>query len=113
MTQMGVRGADGISAILAERDRQQRPVEEGGEGFDATHDNEHTEAQLGRLASGFLLRYLLESGANLHPTVRNWAERFLPPGWEANPKNERDALVKAGALIAAEIDRLDRAAAQS
>ena len=86
----------GIEAIAAERQRQ---IEE--EGWTPEHDDKHGEAVLARAAACYAVY-----GSRI-TTVR-------PPTWWPfnaiwwKPKNRRADLVRAGALIAAEIDRLDR-----
>jgi len=86
----------GASLILAERRRQ---IEE--EGYDAAHDFCHTPQTLCRAAAAYALHEdcadLVADGArNLWP----WGARF----WK--PKDHLRNLVRAGALIAAAIDRL-------
>jgi hypothetical protein len=96
---------DGAALIAAERERQV-----GEEGWTPGHDDEHHTGQLRRAA----MRYLLAPGV----IRRNAANGKLTPpnGWpfEAEAwKPTGDAirdLTKAGALIAAEIDRLQREA---
>lgn len=95
--------------VLAERRRQ---IEEKGWTHD--HDDEHVLGEIAALAAF----YAVPDG------VRDWdfsstgygdtlAEALLPNGWttKASEDRRRD-LVKAGALILAEIERLDRAAAR-
>lgn len=86
----------GASLILEERRRQ---IEE--EGYDAMHDRHHTPQDLCRAAAAYALHEdhtdLVADGArNLWP----WGARF----WK--PKGHLRNLVRAGALIAAAIDRL-------
>ncbi len=114
------------SDVLAERQRQ---IEV--EGWTAEHDDAHTLGQMARAAAayaylgalpdidplgekddrarweqpGSYVRYLTEQ---LFPC---WGTMF--GGWDWSwfkPKNRRRDLVKAAALILAEIERLDRAA---
>jgi len=85
----------GTDDIVAERRRQ---IEE--EVWSAEHDDEHKAGELAKAAAAYALFA--------------WSDRTLPPQfwpWDASwwkPKNPRRDLVRAGALIAAEIDRLDR-----
>lgn len=77
--------------VLAERRRQ---IDE--EGWTADHDDEHTKGQLAAAATCYV------TGRSLYwPWLRSW--------WK--PTTRRRNLVKAGALILAEIERLDRATA--
>jgi hypothetical protein len=90
--------------VLAERRRQ---VDE--EGWDADHDDEHDEGELGMAAAC----YAMEGASNLTlagdegepPSMWPWDEEW----WKPSPEPRRN-LVKAAALILAEIDRLDRQA---
>jgi len=88
--------------VLAERARQI-----GAEGWTPKHDDAHGNGQM----AGAAVCYALSS-------VQHWAAKpaidtFWPwdMGWW-KPTDCRRDLVKAGALILAEIERLDRAALQ-
>ena len=89
-----------VDLIAAERRRQ---IE--AEGWDTRHDDEHVDGEMAKAAA----LYASEAWMPLTESHRN------PPAgwpWEASawkPTGDpvRD-LVKAGALIAAEIDRLER-----
>lgn len=87
------RGAE----LIGEERRRQTDVE----GYDATHDRHHTPQVLCRAAVGYALhddpsKPVADAAANLWP----WAQDF----WK--PKDQLRNLVRAGALIAAAIDRL-------
>lgn len=91
-----LRRACGADLIREER-RRQTDVE----GYDATHDRHHTPQVLCRAAVGYALhddpsKLVADAAANLWP----WAHDF----WK--PKDQLRNLVRAGALIAAAIDRL-------
>ncbi|WP_336071493.1 hypothetical protein [Nitratireductor rhodophyticola] len=89
--------------VMNERDRQWND-----EGFDPDHDNTHTDASLARAGACYALK------ASENPT------QYQPPGlisilWPNSwswgwwkPKDRRRDLVRAAALIIAEIERLDR-----
>lgn len=102
-----------IDEIAAER-RRQIAVE----GWDAAHDDaEHDSGQLAAAAACYAAGSKLEQpmpAANVAAWERG--SRMVWP-WSAEwwkPKGgRRRMLVKAGALIVAEIERLDRAAANS
>lgn len=84
----------GVAAIAAERQRQI-----GSEGFDPKHDDAHTIGELAMAAAA----YVENAGDKADvPALWPWADHW----WK--PTDRRGDLVKAGALIAAEIDRLDR-----
>lgn len=87
---------DGASAIAAERERQVRV-----EGWTPEHDDTHVTGELIRAAICYA------KGFGNAPGV-HWP---WPDSWW-KPKDRRSDLVRAGALIAAEIDRLDRADAR-
>lgn len=82
--------------VLAERRRQ---VEV--EGWTPEHDDEHTHGELAGAAACYAYGEMIrpDTGAILW----HWDEEW----WK--PSDRRRELVKAGALILAEIDRLDRA----
>lgn len=85
--------------VLAERSRQ---VE--GEGWTPEHDDEHADGGLAKAAATYAMH---GSGTNA-----DWLLSYWWP-WDAlwwKPMDQRRSLVKAGALILAEIERLDRAA---
>lgn len=90
-----------LEMIEAERQRQ---IE--SEGWDAAHDDQHTDGELLRVAVYYYL-----SGTGQHITVS--AEDGAPLGWswEAKwwkPKSPERDLVRAGALCLAERGRLRR-----
>jgi len=91
--------------VQAERRRQ---VE--AEGFDASHDDMATKGQIARAAGCYAL-HAGGIGTDWPDGIRNGSALFWP--WDKEwwkPKSARENLVRAGALILAEIERLDRAA---
>lgn len=83
-------------AVLAERRRQ---VE--AEGWTPEHDDQHTDGEMADAAALYAsLRVRHITGFATWPWDAKW--------WK--PKDRRSDLVRAGALILAEIERLDRAA---
>jgi hypothetical protein len=97
-----------ILEIARERERQIDV-----EGWSYGHDDTHTGGELLRAAICYAQ----------HPITHPMARRQLGPGkpcdawpWDASwwkPKDDRHDLIRAAALIVAEIERLDRAAATS
>jgi hypothetical protein len=85
---------NGIERIAAERQRQINV-----EGFDAEHDDEHVGGELVAAATSYLQSDVTEAVDFYWPWDRSW--------WKPTPNRIRE-LEKAGALIAAEIDRLLR-----
>lgn len=89
--------------VLAERKRQ---IEV--EGWTPEHDDEHGEGELAMAAACYALvstpRHATE---HLHHKTFSRYWPWAPRWWK--PKNPRADLVRAGALILAEIERLDRA----
>jgi hypothetical protein len=87
--------SSGVELIAAERQRQ---VE--AEGWTPEHDDEH-DGQMADAAACYLLSDVPEFRDDYWPWDAKW--------WKPTPKDRVRELVKAGALIAAEIDRLNRA----
>lgn len=82
-----------LEDIAAERQRQIDV-----EGWTAEHDDAHSKGELSDAAAAYIL------GSDWLKMIRLW-----PWSWEwFKPKSRRHDLVKAGALIVAEIERLDR-----
>lgn len=81
--------------VLAERQRQ---ISE--EGWTPTHDDEHPDGSLARAGACYVLAAvgLTAIGVSLWPWGKKW--------WK--PKGARRDLVRAAALILAEIERMDR-----
>ncbi len=92
----------GVELIAEERKRQ---IEE--EGWTPEHDAQHVEGELAMAACYYAVYAQLMEGV-----LPIWPEEFWPTTWEiqwakrqgGNVPTLRD-LVKAGALVAAEIDR--------
>lgn len=96
----------GIEEIAAERRRQ---VET--EGFTTEHDDEHRAGELALGAAAYATRaaFSLSPTASLgHLALTLWP---WSPHW-FKPKTSREDLIRAAGLIAAEIERQDRAAAR-
>ena len=104
-------GSQALADIAAERRRQ---VEV--EGWEAAHDDEHTDGSLALAAGSYC-----ESAARPKILARKPGAAFAipklwPQSWSRDwwkPKSPREDLVRAGALIIAEIERIDRAALSS
>lgn len=99
----GYRSADDMTKaahdVIDERLRQRRV-----EGWTPEHDDRHTNGELADAAALYAslqVRHL--TGFEVWPWAAEW--------WK--PTDRRRDLVKAGALILAEIERLDRAAARA
>ncbi|WP_447880085.1 hypothetical protein [Serratia fonticola] len=91
-----------LADVMTERQRQIN-----AEGWTSEHDDEHENNEMAFAAAC----YALYAG-NPYP-----GQGYTPPEWPWDaefwrPSTERRDLVKAGALILAEIERLDRAAAK-
>jgi hypothetical protein len=90
-------------SVMAERGRQVSV-----EGWTPEHDDEHVNDEIAALACFY----------TMPPGARDWSgpdgygetlgAAMLPDGWKATTGDRRRELVKAGALILAEIERLDR-----
>lgn len=113
---------NGIELIAAERQRQ---IEQ--EGWTPDHDDEHDDGSLAAAAACYALPMPImakrvvtrddSGGRGECPVWRQvafnvpklWPVSWAPEYW--NPKDRVRDLVRAGALIAAEIDRIQRTAA--
>ncbi|MEZ2410592.1 hypothetical protein AB6806_27725 [Bosea sp. RCC_152_1] len=97
--------------VLAERRRQT-----ASEGWTAEHDDQHSAGELAKAAACYAAgttfeRELSAEERRAHRTKQTKTEGLWP--WDRSwwkPADRRRDLVKAGALILAEIERLDRAA---
>lgn len=97
-----------IEEIAAERRRQI-----DGEGWAPEHDDAH---RMGEMA-GAAACYVLHGVEIRNDVLRDFAKRLVRELWPWaagwwKPKTRRHDLIRAGALIVAEIERLDRAAAR-
>jgi hypothetical protein len=106
-----VRLLGGAREVAEERIRQQSLPEEGGEGWSAVHDDGHTDGELGRAALCYLVTAEDPSLVD-EKYVNDWP--FDPSWWKPRSKDDpetvdrRRCLVRAGALLEAEMERLQR-----
>lgn len=102
-----------IDEIMAERARQI------AKGYDAAHDDRHTDGSIARAAGAYALHgktVLALMGPPSRPLLTRQADPkyWWPWSEEAyQPGTDRERLIKAAALIVAEIERLDRSAPPS
>lgn len=89
----------GLDKIAEERHRQKEMY-----GYNKEHDEEHDRRELMRFAFA-ILAFHLHSPPNLDSWYRAQPE-WIQENSEAHSENYEDALYTAGALIAAELDRL-------
>jgi hypothetical protein len=95
--------------VLAERRRQV-----DAEGYEPEHDDDHVLGEIGAYAA----YYAMPPGVREWPATETgyadtFGEAIVPDGWTPTPPGDRRReLVKAGALVLAEIERLDRVAAR-
>lgn len=106
-----------ILEISRERERQM-----SGEGWTLSHDDEHADGEMARAAGVYALNASVQSDV-AREVAADEAARGVPPSlyfvkrywpWDAQwwkPKDRRRDLVRAAALLVAEIERLDRVAA--
>lgn len=90
---------DAARDVLAERQRQ-RDVE----GWHPEHDDDHGDGNMAFAAAAYASHAY--AGPTLSDPLWNWT------GWSRDswkPKDKRHNLIRSGALILAEIERLDRA----
>lgn len=90
----------GIELIAAERQRQ---IEQ--EGWTPEHDAEHGKGELAEAAACYAMPERARQ-TGVSDLLWPWDEKW----WKPTPNDRIRELVKAGALIAAEIDRLQRVA---
>lgn len=95
---LGARSAT-LAAIWDERCRQVSP-----KGYDAAHDDAHTQGEIALMAATYAALAGRSSVAAMHAWP--WDEA-MPKSLTSEP---RRLLIIAGALILAEIERIDRAA---
>lgn len=98
-----------VHDVIAERDRQIT-----AEGWTPEHDDKYEDSQLSRAAAG----YTVHAAGNGYRTARAYQTAPAPVLWPWSPHwwkptTPRRDLVKAAALILAEIERIDRCAPQS
>mgnify|MGYP003501457172 CR=1 FL=1 len=84
-----------IDLIVAERERQITQ-----EGWSVSHDDQHEDSELAEAASCYALPPTIGVRAEHWPWDWSW--------WKPTEKDRIRELVKAGALIIAEIERLKR-----
>ena len=95
--------ADGAALIAAERVRQIDM-----EYFTPEHDAEHTRCQMAVAARGYVYAAVVQVNSGM-ATNTPTGDGHWPEGWDWKPSPDPIRnLVRAGALIAAEIDRLQR-----
>lgn len=85
--------------MAAERMRHLTPTDIGGEGWTLEHDQNYVNGELAKAGACYVIDYV-------KPTHLGFAWPWLREWWKPTPKDPIRQLVKAGALIAAEIDRL-------
>ncbi len=101
----------GTELIAEERARQISK-----EGWNAGHDDGHDEGELAKAAMCYAAPAGIRDDVEYEHRDRKvtWLDGHWPWGrewWKPTPENRVRELVKAGALIAAEIDRLQRLSA--
>lgn len=99
---------DAVRDMLAERARQV-----SAEGWTPEHDDAHDNGEMARAAACYAMQVALDNigTPGLADATKHMIREMWP--WSRNwwkPTDPRRDLVKAGALILAEIERLDRAA---
>ena len=117
------KSATVLAEIAAERYRQIDV-----EGWSADHDDGHFAGELARAAAAYAVHASVPEGRTfqadvygqtIHHVTKSFRIGWFLPAlmlwpWDAEwwkPKDRRRDLIRAGALIVAEIERLDRAAA--
>lgn len=101
----------GDSAIAQIWDERARQIT--GEGWTPEHDDKHARGELAAAAACYALPRLVRSmtlplGNTVWGFLWPWAHKWWKPGNDSKPADRKRQLVKAAALIVAEIERLDR-----
>lgn len=114
MPKAGVAGTQAAADVLAERRRQV-----SAEGWTPEHDDLHSDGSLAAAGACYAMHTAIDIGISAGRIDRYAAparrfDKFMPDYWPWDrdwwkPNTRRRNLVKAGALILAEIERLDRA----
>lgn len=112
---VSVSRGDALRDVAAERSRQ---VE--AEGWTPEHDDEHNDGSMAAAAACYAMHSAISAGIDSGRVERladpvQAFDRFVPSYWPWarewwKPRDKRRNLVKAAALLLAEIERLDRAA---
>ena len=98
---MKTKSLNGAELIYRERNRQLRE-----EGWTAEHDDEHNQGELALAAACYALAELHREKEMYGDPPPEWP--WEAQWWRPTPHDRIRELVKAGALIAAEIDRMQR-----
>lgn len=98
--------SNAINDVILERRHQVEDLR-----YNTAHDDQHDQKEIARAAGGYVHHYIYRTGvpgsvyqADPMPPTWPWDEIY----W--NPQTPREDLVRAAALIIAEIERIDRAA---
>ncbi len=95
-----------LDLIVEERQRQKEI-----EGWTPEHDNEHTDGSLATVAACYAVAETLREDFDTNDIMPDfWPESWDESWWKPSPDNRIKELAKAGALILAEIERLQRMA---
>lgn len=89
-----------VDKLVAERERVQKE-----EGWSTLSDDDYVDGQLPRAAACYLLLNPLRTDRHYDTIGQLWP---FPPAWWKPKDPERD-LIRAGQLIIAELERLERA----
>ena len=100
---MAVDESLGMDGIRIERLRQVTM-----EGYTAEHDDQHVGGELARMAAAYALHDVPPLEHHTADQMMLMVANIRPSDWRFNPQMTIYNLERAGALIAAEIDRLHR-----
>lgn len=111
VTPPAVASSDGLSGVELIASERQRQI--SSEGWSADHDDTHDKGEMAQAAASYAL-HAAGISSSYPKGIQNgccmwwpWAKRW----WK--PRTPIKDLVRAGALIAAEIDRLQRIEAKA
>lgn len=80
------------------------------EGWSLAHDDTLEHGELAMAAAALTVFSASSAERRAGYRFMNWKSPLWPAGWEWKPKDKRRDLIRAGALIIAELERLDRQA---
>jgi hypothetical protein len=111
LTIASVSTSSTLDDIAHERNRQIAV-----EGWDAKHDDKHSTGAMAMAAAAYAISAVRQGNgyplASLqHNPIQPWPFEWANKWWK--PKSQRQDLIRAAALLVAEIERIDRKAVKS
>lgn len=107
----GTAEARARRATLIEEIRNERDRQVAVEGWSAKHDDQHKRGELARAAAAYCVNASYNDKVQRDRAKHGQPPQVWPLKWSWSwwkPKDRRRDLVRAAALIVAELERLDR-----